>query len=388
MGNPLRADAGTPTKPARRAPVIMIALAAAALANGWVAARLPSLLRDTRVSEVLELERRAAAFPRAGVRVLVTGNSHALAGLRPPLLAEALGLAREEVFSLALPASSPQEMRLLLECQLASFPRAELVVCTVDPYFLSSFQDLRLRYLTAGRPIERARYAAGQPFETQLRLLAGTWLPILDFGATLHRDLAVQPRHTLGRLVRDGPPVDPYVLRTRRQVYPWGFPPPWDAHPAHALARLGQRARAPAGLAARAQLLLADFQRLPVGVAEIERLARFLAPRGARLLLVETPYTVPLEAALRRLNPDAPHAWRAALDALPPEARPPRLPAPALPTELFYDGDHLAPAGARALARQIAASREARLAAEGARPLSPRARRPGSGPPAPPRRSE
>ncbi len=352
MGTPVRDTDGTPTVPARRA--LVAAIVAVAIANAWVGIRLPALLQDTRVHEILDVERRAAAFPRERVRVLVAGNSHALAGLRPPVLAAALGLGPDAVFSFALPAGSAQESRLMLERHLASFPRVALVLCTVDEFQLAGFQEMHLRYLTAGNGVERARFAAGQPLETQLRLLAGTWLPLLDFGATLHADLAAHPAHTLRLLVHDGPPTNPFIRRAMRRTYRWGFPPPWDAYTARQLRLQAIRHRSPDAVAQRAAFMLADRARVPIGVAEVGRLTGWLAARGVPLVLVEVPYTALLDAALRRLDPDAQHAWRAALAALPAAERPPRIQAPELPSQAFYDADHLAPAGAQALARHVA----------------------------------
>lgn len=332
----------------------MVALTLVAIANTWVGLRLPMLLQDTQVNAIHDLERRAAAFPRERVRVLVAGNSHALAGLRPPLLAEALGLGPDEVFSFALPAGSPQETRLLLERHLASYPRVRLLLCGVEEYYLGGFHELRLRYLTTGNGLERARFAAGQPIETQLRLLVGTWLPLLDFGATLRADALNHPRHTLRLLVKDGPPTNTAVLRSASIEHRWGVPLPWEELSPLDLRRHALSQRTPEAIRKRAEHLLTDFARVPVGVTEIGRLARRLEARGARLTLVEMPYSAPLEAALGRLNPAASRSWRASLDTLPEAERPSRIQAPVLATTDFYDADHLAYAGAQALARHIA----------------------------------
>ena len=87
------------------------------------------------------------------------GNSHAIAGLRPAMVAEAFHLKPDEAFSFALPGASPREMRLLADRYLDRFPRAEAALCGVDEYFLSANIDTQLRYMTRFDPLERWRYA-------------------------------------------------------------------------------------------------------------------------------------------------------------------------------------------------------------------------------------
>jgi len=130
--------------------------------NAWVDYRLPALLQEQSVGMYHELIRRIDALPAPErVRLLVFGNSHAVAGLRPPQLAAAMGLPGDAIFSLALPSCSPRELGQFVEQLAPRFPGAQLAITNLDPSLLiaTRLSVPRFRYLTRFAPLERWHYA-------------------------------------------------------------------------------------------------------------------------------------------------------------------------------------------------------------------------------------
>lgn len=319
-------------------------------ANLWVGTRLEPLLQDTSVGELVVLDHKLRAFPRDQVQVLVLGNSHALAGLRPPDLAQAWGLPADAVFSLAVPGSSPDEMALLYARYAPSFPRLRLVLCGVEAYFLGGHHLQRTRYLTSMRPV--ARFETTERYQPEARLLAmaGVMLPVLDFGPPLHEAARTHPLLTTRALFKDVPMLNPNWLVLRDAAYRWGYPPPWDLRTERELRRHAVRTRE--------RILFRERVRgLHQGEASIRFGARRLlafagAVQGPRLVLAELPYPQATAAELERLQPGHRTWWRSliarggGLTLIDP---------PDLDLAAFYDIDHLSREGASKMARHLAA---------------------------------
>jgi hypothetical protein len=314
--------------------------------NAWVGLRLETLVPESSLDNVIELERRIARAPdKAAVKVLVFGNSHAVAGLRPPAIAQAIGVRPEEVFSLAMPGASPREMRLLAERHLASFPAARQAVIGVDEYFLSAHPDVRVRYLTRGSVLERWRYAATfSKLDDRLGLMAGMLFPVADYAVALRWCAVKEPALTARRLVMDVP-VRPESLQSRLAAisYPWGYPPPWDDKDLSKLMAMDWDA------SKRAWHLMGDANEVPAGIEELDRLVRMLESRGARLTLAEMPYDRPLAAALANATNYHRH-YKQPLEAYMAASGRAIVPAPVVSARHFYDLDHLNPEGAELMA--------------------------------------
>ncbi|MFN3429397.1 MAG: hypothetical protein ACK46X_05550 [Candidatus Sericytochromatia bacterium] len=317
-----------------------------AVVNVWVGVRLEKLVPESSLDNVIELERRIERAPdKSAVKVLVFGNSHAVAGLRPPAIAEAIGVRPEEVFSLAMPGASPREMRLLAERHLSSFPAARQAVIGVDEYFLSAHPDARVRYLTRTSVLERWRYASTQPkLDDRLGLMAGMLLPVADFAVALRWCAVKDPGLLARRLVTDAP-VLPGSLQDRLAAipYPWGYPPPWDDRD------LGKLMAMDWDASKRAWHLMGDAAAVPAGIEELDRLVRMLETRGARPTLAEMPYDQPLAAALANATHYDRH-YKQPLAAYMAASGQAIVPAPAVSARHFYDLDHLNPAGAELMA--------------------------------------
>jgi hypothetical protein len=321
-----------------------------ALANVWVSVRLPKLIPESSLDSLLDLERRVAAFgAKERVKLLVLGNSHAITGLRPPVLAKAVGLGPDEVFSLALPAGSPLEMRLLAERYLPAFPAVKTVLCGVEEFFLTEDAEQRLRYLTRRSLPERWAYAAGRPEpEDRATLVAGWFLPVLDAGVPLRDAMAKRPLTTLARLVVDRPVAPDTEAHTLAIAdYRWGSPPGMDTwqvpesheawYPRH-----------------RAERLVKNVEKVPRGLADLDALLRSLERHGLRVTLTAMPYHASLQRTLERDFP-AYARYRAQLDAYLAGTGRRLLPAPPdLPRACFTDLDHMTPLGAERMADWLA----------------------------------
>ena len=331
---------------------LAIAALLLAIANIWLGVRLPAVLPESQIDNALELERRVAAVEdKRAVKVLVFGNSHAVAGLRPPDLASAFGLRPEEVFSLAMPGGSPQEMRLLAERYLPLFPQVEAAFCGVEEYFLSGAMDTRVRYMTRFSIAERWRYARMQPkLDDRLGLMATQFLPAADFGVALRAAIVHHPALTARRLFRDEPLPGSLQQRLSAMDYPWGFPPPWDDPEIRRRVEQADAAAFNDDPQARAWHLVSGTPQIQAGLDELEDLARLLEGRGARVVLAEMPYDEPLLAALKQR---ARHyeLYRARLDAYLQASGREVVPAPRNLTQRhFYDLDHLSRPGATRMA--------------------------------------
>lgn len=318
----------------------MIAAVLLALLNAWVAWRLPLLLQDSSAGEAILLERRVAAFrPKEKVEVLIFGNSHAIAGLRPPAIARAMGLSPDQVFSLALPGSNMHEMHLLADRYASQFPSARLVLIGVDEYALTASKDYRLRYLTRASIAERWRHATAQAdLDAGAREMCGLVFPLLDF----KEPLMERPALTAARLWTDQRRTDSFCAKANQIDYAWGFPPVWDHLPLE-LTPLERRARH----------FLSGSSRLDKGLVDLERLAAHFRDKQARVVLVEMPYA---EALLALLRGPSYQAYREKLAAYLKASSRDWIAAPRpMPRAVFYDADHLTGEGAARLAGVIKA---------------------------------
>lgn len=331
---------------------LVLAAFLVAIANVWMGWRLATLLQEGPIDNLLELEKRIAALPdKAAVKVLVFGNSHAVAGLRPTALAASLGLKPNEIFNLAMPGGSTREMRLLAERFLPLFPSARLAICGVDEYFLSAVTDTRMRYMTRFSIPERLAYARSTPkLDDQIGRVATMALPVADFSVSLRYVFSQHPAVTLQRFFTDVPLPDSFQGRLARVVYPWGYPPPWDDPEIRRLMDRATDAPVEWSPATRAWHLVSGIDNLPDGMSQLDVLARLLEGRGVRLVLAEMPYEQPLMDALRQQASyyNAYKAeWRDYLKATHRHV----IPAPTgFTPRCFYDLDHLNPAGATRMA--------------------------------------
>lgn len=327
------------------------------LLNALSAVLLEPLLAggESTINDMTLLERRLEAFPaKERVRVLLLGNSHVVAGLRPPDLAEALGLEPDEVFSLAVPAATATETALLLERHLARFPAARLAICGVDALFLGFDDDMRVRYLTRQRIDQRLAYAMrASTVEEGVTRLAGWFFPIADFGEPLAERLWHRLAVAAGR---EPPGREATARRLSRIPFRWGYPPPWD-HPLG----FGEHERRtnllPGWIRQRVRLYGQAAGRADRGLAELPRLRALLEARGCRLVLAEMPKRRLLATLLDRQRPATMRAYEQRLAAYRAASDLAWIEAPrGWADEAFFDLDHLAPEGARRLAAEVAAA--------------------------------
>lgn len=319
--------------------------------NAWVGWRLPVLLEDTAVADLEVLDRRVKAFPDpAGVRVLVLGNSNAQAGLRPPLLAEALALPPDAVFSLALPRASVQEQALLWERYREMFPGAVLAIVAVDEFLLTAQAELRLRHLTRFSPVDRWRVAGPYPdLDRRLSLWASLFFPLVDFKEVVWTTDAV------GRLVSGEAPPENRLVRLDRMTYRWGYPPTWDYEPPQKIQAFMAYQQQARQIIQRTTSLLGGAHGLDERLDQLEALVSSLERAGVRVTLVTTPYQARAVDVQRRLLRKPYQAYLEAIRGY--EVRSGRSlvrPEGVWPQRLFYDANHLNAAGARAYAAYLA----------------------------------
>jgi hypothetical protein len=343
----------------------LLALLWVGAANAWVGWRIRPLLANSSLFDLFELERRIDAFgPKDRVSVVVMGNSHALAGLRPPLLAEALGLDHEEVFSLALVGANAREEYLVARGQLQKFPHAKRALIVVDEWLVGQMfaQEAATRYTTGQNLPERwPMLPWHDTVDDHVELLAGTLLPILDQGQQL-RSAGLDNPKAFARALWYGTPMpltpNGANARVRAADYPWGYPPPWDFDGV-------MNPKAKAGgvgcfrkdcLEDRAELVTAQLDHAAVGFADLEACCHWLEAQGVVPVLVETPVL----PALRRQLARAPYNVH---EAIYQEARAGFLArthyqiecSPVdYPRTCFYDFDHLQREGARRYTRWLA----------------------------------
>lgn len=334
-------------------------------ANLWVGLRLATVTTETSLGEVKLLDERVEAFrPRAdAVRVLVFGNSHAMHGLRPPLLVEAFGLPADGAFSLALPAGNAPEAISLAKRYLPRFPRARVAIVQVDEPFLCALRsnEARRRFLTRFDLVERLHQAAYvQRLDAAFATVAWLPFPIADANATLQAAWAIDQAAFLRRLAGGDEPVPAGRLRRILvdTVYPWGFPPfEWHGEALAAQQRKWKLARRPGPLNARARWFLQDHDVLTTALADVERLCRRLEDAGLRVLLVSGTLPPDMRAATHRVWPVEGPRFQAQLEASIRATHRDFVRLPDLPNDAFSDGDHTTDDGARTLAGLLASQR-------------------------------
>lgn len=337
------------SKPAR---ALAVAAALVLAANAWVGARLASVIPESSIDNLLELERRVEVAPNKDhVKLLVFGNSHAVAGLRPATLAAAFGLKPDEAFSLAMPGASPREMRILANRYLDRFPQARVAVCGVEEYFLSAQPDMRLRYMTRFSPEERWGYAATYPkLDDRLGLMVGLALPVFDFSVAIRDAATARPLTTAQRLVTDVKLPGSIQARLATMPYRWGYPPPWDAPAVRRKIDQDESATLMWNPANRAWHLVSGVAQLPSGINQLDALAKGLERRGMQVVLAEMPYQPPLVAALHHYERDY-ALYKASVRSYLKSSGRKLIPAPGkLTSQHYYDLDHLNPAGADRMA--------------------------------------
>lgn len=337
----------------KAARALAIAAALVVAANVWVGVRLPALIPESSLDNLLDLERRIAAYPhKERVKLLVFGNSHAIAGLRPPVLAKSLGLAADEVFSLALPSGSPLEMRLLAERYAPAFPAARTALFGVEEFFVGEAIDIRLRYLTRHSLAERWTHARRYPkLEERVALMAGWFLPALDYGTALRSVLATHPALFAQRLLQDRLREDTLRHRLLSVNHPWGYPPVWEEKDVAAqLAKKAFTGTEQQQLINRAYQLTRGEPFYASGFDELEHVSRFLERRGVRILLTEMPYYPPLRETLEHEQPGY-KTYKVLLAGYLTTSHRRLLPAPeGWPRTCFNDLDHMSKVGAARMA--------------------------------------
>lgn len=323
----------------------VVALALVGLVNAWVAWRVPGLIAESPVDMAVELDRRVEAVPDKGaVKVLVFGSSHAIAAMRAPVLAEALGVSPDAIFNVGQLGASAFESLLLAERYAARFPNARAALVPINECLLGFDTATRTRYLTRGSWHDRWRYAAHQStLDERLGLLAGFALPVADFGVALKEALVKRPALTLRRLAADEPIADSNAAYFAAMRYPWGLPPPWT-NPKIFSPR--QNVTEPAFVKYRAGVLLEGQARVAAGFGHLEALADLLEGRGMRVALLRTPYLPALQQELATRPAHVEYERR--LGAYLAESGRELLAAPASsdPRD-YHDLDHLSEQGAR-----------------------------------------
>lgn len=343
----------------RLASTLAWAVGAIVALNAFVGFRLTALLLDSPVNQVLDLDARVARFGAPEkVKVLLFGNSHAQHMLRPPSLGPALGLAEDEVFSLALPGATAYEMGLLAQRYATRFPAARRAIVGVDEVLLTLlpwFNDTRIRYLTRFDPAARWRYAGYYPdLERRTGALAWLPMPLADFCPAIRDALRQEPRRLAGRLAwgeagrASGPPK-------KQTPYPWGFPPKADIPPDSAAGRAHFRTMRRVGwLRYRAGVFYGAPEAIGRSLEDLETTCRALEARGIEVRLVAPLFTRTMRYHLAHERANEKRRFDAALaDYQRASGR--SLVSPTIePSEVaFVDADHLSTAGARMYAEDV-----------------------------------
>lgn len=318
--------------------------------NVWVGVRLPELLQESSIDDVLELERRIERLPsKERVAVLVLGNSHAIDSLRPAVLAHGLGLQRDQVFNLAVAGSSPGEMRLLLERHLPRFPAVKRVICGVDAIFLGAGTNYRTRFLTRCSPAERWRYTLTwqHGLEARWGTMAAMAAPAADFNGPLRDAFWADPARTVRRLVRDEARPGSHQALTAAMRYAGGIPPERSRHFRRLVNMEGPPH--PREMRAAAEGLAACAAGIGPGLEELAGLSDYLAGRGLVVDFVHSPVNEGLLAMLTQAERERYADYEARVaEGLANEGRPlTRSPGP-WPRRYFYDQAHMTEAGAAA----------------------------------------
>lgn len=341
----------------RAARIALVGATLFAAPNVWLGLHTDRILDGVSLWEPIYLERRLAEFEDCKrVQVIVVGNSHAMASLRPHQVAEALGLPAGSVFSFALPGASAWEMRHLVERFSGQFPNARRVICSVDPYLLVEEINLRALYLSRRSWLERLDYSHRfKALETKTRLLAGWFVPIADYNLALKNALKASPVGALRQFItleRQAPRPGDFS----RIPYAWGVPLPHDHESADLLKALHRRSAKKAFQLERADHFLGDDRDLPRGLSDLDNLLGTLRARFSQVYLVESPLTKELCDVLKRRYAARIAAYERGLDALEKKhGLVLRSPGAPLSQEDFYDLDHLSQNGGRKYLRWLAA---------------------------------
>lgn len=338
--------------------VLAGAIAAVAVGNLWVGLRLPALLQESSIDDVLELDRRVEMLPHKDrVSVLVLGNSHAIDCLRPPQLASVLGVQPDEVFNLAVAGSSPGEMRLLLERHLPRFPGVKRVVCGVDAAFLGIGTNYRTRYLTRFSPLERWRYALTweKGLDDRLGTMAAMPFPAADFNGPLRDAFFADPGLAVRRLLKDEVKTGSHQALTSALSYPWGIPPERSRYFRHLVHMDGPPA--PQEMLTAAKNTAAVAAGTGPGLEELKGLSDFLRQRELPATFVESPTNEALMAIVERVGRDRYAGYETRLAGFfASEGRPLTRSGRPWPVRFFYDQEHMTQAGAEAFSAWLRAT--------------------------------
>ncbi|MDB5096319.1 MAG: hypothetical protein JWM80_740 [Cyanobacteria bacterium RYN_339] len=343
---------------------VLTALALTAALNAVIGWRASALLQEESIGIYLELERRVEAYPaRDRVQVLVFGNSHALAGLRPPQLARSLGLGEDAVFSLAIPSSQPREFLALARRLGGRFPNARLALANLDEALLASNARATPRdlYLSNDDLADRWRLARETVPDLPGQLGTVLTLPFVlaEFAPHLREVALTHPKITLRALAtgQHAPlPLSP-AEAIATAPWRWGYPPPWQVKgyfkdPASTqrwLRTTDARWRRSRDHTVRLAGSLED------GFADLGTWEATMRRRGLVVAWVQTPIDPALDATMRLVEPAGMAAFAKARTAFLGSRR--WLPAPAgFGADDFFDLDHLTPPGAQRLAASVASA--------------------------------
>lgn len=267
--------------------------------------------------------RGAAVALQGAPRVAVFGSSRIRDALPAPVLARALGLPAEEVVNASLSAATPWELVALLRRDPELLRGTELVLTDTQLW--------------------------------QWNGALGSWVP---------RPLFLRHASLADRLGLPGP------LERTRALVDWAWPA-WSER-----RRIGQWARGPRddwpapgpnfverppGFDPEPQAAAhaAGYRRSALTARSFRELARQVAERGARLIVLQPPTRSAYPEWLERHAPEALADYRAALAELAHDGvevvvweRPGSV---GLPDRAFFDYGHLRPAAAAHFARVVAA---------------------------------
>lgn len=323
---------------------LVVAFLIVATVNAWVGWRLPALLPDSSIGIPLMLEKRVAALPhKAAVKVLVFGSSHAVADLRPQVLAEAFNMKPGEIFNLGLPAGTSLEGSVLAERYLPLFPSAQVAIVMVDEVFLGRPNEVRLRYLTRLSPKQRWQSLHCISTSEQRVGFLLSWLtPVADFSTPLRTAFGENPGVMMRRLVRDYKIPGSQFQRRDDKDYPWGVPTV-DERPEDPVYWGREKYRE------HAEQLL-DFTYGYDGAYDLVRLIRSLKQQQLTVFSIRAPYPDAFQRALASHTIKAAHYENQLALFLEMTQQPLVADLPIPDQSYFNDHDHMNPAGAKLMA--------------------------------------
>jgi hypothetical protein len=281
-----------------------------------------------------------------------------LSGPRPPDLAAALGGSPDAVFSLALPGLTALGAIALYQRHRNAFPRLRALVVGVDEPFLNGDEAAKNLQLTALSPAARWRYAGRSPVVAdRVGVLAAAWFPLLDAKGLLDVARDAKPGAFWRRLAGVDVPDHGHAALMHRSTWRWGLPPVWDYYPPAELARMRRDHISALALVVRAGSFFPPkaARNRAHNLADLADLLASARAEGLDVTLLRPPYEDRMRVRLPQLAGAAGRAYDADLDAflagqgLAFAATPSALPAAAC-----FDPDHLAPAGSRRLACDLA----------------------------------